>query len=97
MKRNPRRAYDKDGRAIQPATVASQLVLGRKNVEIYCNSCGRHRGGIDVSELPPETPIPDICLHYRCSACGSKNLMRSCSARKPEPMTGAELAHAAAR
>lgn len=75
MKRNPRRAYDREGREIQPATVASQLALGRRQVEIYCNACGRHRGGIDVGELPPETPIPDICLSYRCSVCGSKNLM----------------------
>lgn len=75
MKRNPRRAYDKDGREIQPATVASQMMLGRHQVEIYCNACRHYRGGIDVSDLPPETPIPDICLRYRCSVCGSKNLM----------------------
>lgn len=75
MKRNPRRAYDKDGRELQPATVASQLAFGRKNVEVFCIGCGHHRGGIDVSELPPETAIPDICLRYRCSVCGSKNLM----------------------
>lgn len=75
MGRNPRRAYDKEGREIQPATVASQLALGRRKIEICCNACGRHRSGIDVGELPPATPIPDICLRYRCSICGSKNLM----------------------
>lgn len=75
MKRNPRRAYDRDGREIQPATVASQLALGRRQIEIYCNACGRHRHGIDISALPPETPIPDVCLRYVCSRCGSKNLM----------------------
>ncbi|WP_439494226.1 hypothetical protein [Bosea sp. (in: a-proteobacteria)] len=24
--------------------------------------------------MPAETPIPDICLRYRCSTCGSRNL-----------------------
>ena len=75
MKRNPRRAYDKDGNEIQPATVGSQLALGLRCVEIYCCDCNHHKNGIDVSDLPPETPIPDICLRYVCSRCGSKNLM----------------------
>ncbi|KRE08153.1 hypothetical protein ASE61_00615 [Bosea sp. Root670] len=75
MKRNPRRAYNKDGSEIQPATVASHMALGRRRIEIYCNECHHHANGIDASGLPPETPIPDICLRYRCSVCGSKNLM----------------------
>lgn len=75
MKRNPRRAYDRDGREIQPATVGSHLALGRRKIEIFCNDCRRYGNGIDVSDLPPETPIPDICLRYRCSVCGSKNLI----------------------
>lgn len=25
--------------------------------------------------LPDDLPIPDICLRYRCSGCGSKDLM----------------------
>lgn len=75
MKRNPRRAYDKDGQELQPATVASHMALGRQRIEIFCNACGHYRSGIDVRKLPPDTPIPDICLGYRCSVCGSKNLM----------------------
>lgn len=37
MKRNPRRAYDKDGREIQPATVAGHMALGSRKTEIFCN------------------------------------------------------------
>jgi ribosomal protein L44E len=75
MKRNPRRAYNKDGSEIQPATVASHLTLGRRKIEIFCNDCRHYGNGFDVSDLPPETPIPDVCLRYRCSVCGSKNLI----------------------
>lgn len=75
MKRNPRRAYDEDGREIPHATVGSHLALGLRYVEIFCNVCKHHKNGIDVSGLPPETPIPDICLRYVCTRCGSKNLM----------------------
>lgn len=75
MKRNPRRAYDKDGKEIRPATVGSHLALGLRHAEIFCNDCKHCRSGIDVSSLPPETPFPDICLRYVCSRCGSKNLM----------------------
>lgn len=75
MKRNPRRAYEKDGREIPPATVGSHMRLGRRKIEIFCNACNHYASGIDVSAFPPETPIPDICLRYVCSRCGSKNLM----------------------
>ena len=75
MTRDPRRAYDKDGREIKPATVARQAALGLHRVEIFCNDCNNYRGGIDASGLPPETAIPDVCLRYICSRCGSKNLI----------------------
>lgn len=75
MNRNPRRAYDKDGSEIKPQTVASHMALGLRCVEIFCNDCNHYRSGIDASRLPPETAIPDVCLRYVCSRCGSKNLM----------------------
>lgn len=28
-----------------------------------------------MEALPDDLPIPDICLRYRCSKCGSKHLM----------------------
>jgi len=75
MTRNPRRAYDRDGQEIRPATVASHMALGLRRVEVFCNECNHNRSGIDVSDLPPETAIPDVCLRYVGSRCGSKNLM----------------------
>jgi hypothetical protein len=35
MKRNPRRAYDKDGREIRPATVASERARRYTRAEIW--------------------------------------------------------------
>jgi len=78
--RNPRRAYNRDGTMIQPETVGNHAANGLHRVQIYCHTCGHSKAGIDVSHLPPETAIPDICLRYRCSQCGGKNLMsRGCS------------------
>lgn len=73
--KNPRRAYDKDGNEIPPATVGGHLAQGLKLIDIFCNDCNHSKHGIDISSLPPETAMPDICLRYRCSRCGSKNLM----------------------
>lgn len=72
---NPRRAYDKEGNEIPPETVENHLAQGLKCVELFCNDCNHYRNGIDVSDLPPDTAMPDICLRYRCSQCGSKNLL----------------------
>lgn len=59
---------------VQPATVASHRALGLSRVEIWCNVC-IHNAEISTDGLPDDFPIPDICLRYRCSKCGSKNLM----------------------
>lgn len=72
--RNPRRSYDKDGSMVQPATVASHRALGLSRVEIWCNDC-LHNAEVSTEDLPADFPIPDICQRYRCSQCGSKNLM----------------------
>ncbi|AZO82108.1 MULTISPECIES: hypothetical protein [unclassified Bosea (in: a-proteobacteria)] len=72
--RNPRRAYNKDGSMAQPATVGSDRARGLKRAEIWCNDC-LHHAEIGMDGLPDDLPIPDICLRYRCSKCGSKNLM----------------------
>ncbi|MGO4408393.1 hypothetical protein AB4Z10_29595 [Bosea sp. RAF48] len=73
MKRNPRRAYDKDGKEIQPATVGSERARGCKLAEVWCNDCVRY-AEVSLYGLPDDLPIPDICLRYRCSKCGGKNL-----------------------
>jgi hypothetical protein len=58
---------------IQPATVASELAKGRHLAEIWCNRCVRHVE-VPIDDLPPELPIPDIALRYRCSVCGGRNI-----------------------
>lgn len=35
-----------------------------------------------MGPLPDDLPIPDICLRYRCSKCGSKRLTSRCSIRE---------------
>ncbi len=70
---NPRRSYDAAGREIAPATVGSERAVGVRRAEIWCGECHRH-AEISADGLPAKTPIPDICLRYRCSACGSRNL-----------------------
>lgn len=32
--------------------------------------------------MPDDLPIPDICLRFRCSRCGSKNLTSRMSIRE---------------
>lgn len=73
MKRNPRRAYNSDGTMAQPATVGSHLASGHHLAEIWCNTCTRYIE-VPVDDLPHDLPIPDICLRYRCSRCGGKQL-----------------------
>lgn len=71
--RNPRRAYNKDGSMIPPATVGSELGKGLRLAEIWCNPCNRHVE-VPIDDMPADLPIPDICLSFRCSQCGGKKL-----------------------
>lgn len=71
--RNPRRAYDAEGHEIVPATVGSERAAGVCEVEIWCGDC-HHHAEVSTDGMPAELAIPDICLRYRCSACGGRNL-----------------------
>ena len=73
--RNPRRAYDHEGREIPPMTLASMRARGVTHVFAACEAhgCG-HEGTVDVSSLPDELPVPDVALRMRCSACGRKRI-----------------------
>lgn len=71
--RNPRRAYDAEGREIAPATVGTERANGVTVVEIWCGDC-HHHGEVSTDGMPADLAIPDICLRYRCSACGGRNL-----------------------
>lgn len=79
--RNPRRAYNPDGSMIQPATVGSERSRGFRHAEIWCGEC-HHHAEVSMGPLPDDLPIPDICLRYRCSKCGSKRLTSRCSIRE---------------
>lgn len=71
--RNPRRAYDAEGREIMPATVGSERAAGVREAEIWCGDC-HHHAEVSTDGMPTGLEIPDICLRYRCSACGGRNL-----------------------
>lgn len=56
--RNPRRAYDKDGSTMQPATVGGERARGYQRAEIWCNDCCRH-AEVSMEGLPDDRPDPD--------------------------------------
>ncbi|WP_245447335.1 hypothetical protein [Methylobacterium sp. 17Sr1-1] len=71
--RNPRRAYDEEGREIAPPTVGSARAQGETTIAAHCHDCGHH-AIVSTDRLPADLPIPDIALRLRCSACGSKRI-----------------------
>ncbi len=73
--RNPRRAYDADGREIAPATVKSSAAIGAHSIQVSCNAC-HHGIVLGLDGLPGTLAIPDIpiALRLRCGACGSSNI-----------------------
>ncbi len=73
MTKNPRRAYDENGAEIRPSTVGSERSGGYHRAQIWCGEC-QHHAEVSINEMPADLPIPDICLRYRCSRCGSKRL-----------------------
>ena len=71
--RNPRRAYDADGREIRPATIADLKALGCRTLMAGCDDCHRE-AVVDVSGFPNALPVPDVALKLRCAQCGSKRI-----------------------
>ena len=63
--RNPRRAYDADGREWTPGTVANAQKNGAR---CACN----HEAFLPFTRLHPAWFVPDIALRLRCSACSGK-------------------------
>jgi len=73
--RNPRRAYDADGREIPPMDLANMRENGIRSVAADCQELGcHHHGVINVDRLPDDLPVPDVALRLRCLACGSRNV-----------------------
>jgi hypothetical protein len=73
MKRNPRRAYDKDGYEITPTLVRDLMELGLKTVCASCQNCS-HEAILDIIDAPGDRPVPDISLRLRCSRCNSRDI-----------------------
>lgn len=69
--RNPRRAYDEEGREIAPPTVGDGRAQGETTIRAWCHACG-HGAIVSTDRLPADLPIPDIAFRLRCSACSSK-------------------------
>lgn len=71
--RNPRRCYDAEGREVAPETVGGLLAAGIGRAEIWCNGC-HHHAEVAIEWFPADMPVPDLCLRFRCSRCGGRNL-----------------------
>ena len=68
-----RRARDRDGKVIEPMTLANMRENGVHSVVATCAKC-RHEGVLDVQRWPADTPVPDVGLKLRCSACGGRDV-----------------------
>lgn len=71
--RNPRRAYDQDGRDIEPMTLANRRENETRSVEARCEVCG-HEAAVNVDAWPAAYPVPDVGLKLQCSACGLRRI-----------------------
>ncbi len=73
--RHPRRAYDKDGTILPPATVASTKAHGMTSITATCHSPVCHRSAdVGLDGFPDDMAIPDIAPLLKCSACGGKRI-----------------------
>ena len=58
-----------------PAVTLGDLIREDKLLWVYGCDCGRERNVTPATvPLPPETPVPDIAKHMKCSACGSRKI-----------------------
>ena len=71
--RNPRRAYDRDGRELEPMTLANLRRHGVRSVDAACEACG-HEASVNVDAFPDAAYVPDVALRLRCSSCGSRRI-----------------------
>jgi hypothetical protein len=53
MTRSPRRAYDAEGREIEPMSLANMREHGVRSVEATCEAC-KHEAAISVDNLSGE-------------------------------------------
>src|SRR5829696_7661526 len=68
-----RRARDRDGKIIDPMTLANMRNNGVGSVVATCAKC-QHEAVLGVQRWPADTPVPDVGLRLRCSACGGRDV-----------------------
>ena len=73
--RNPRRAYDEEGREIRPMDLANMRAHGVRSFDATCErqDCG-HEATVNVDHLPAAMPVPDVGLRMVCSKCGGRRI-----------------------
>ena len=73
LRRNPRRAYDNEGREIEPMTLGGMRARRVRSLDVTCAGCG-HEATVGCDRWADDVPVPDVQLRLRCSKCGSKDL-----------------------
>jgi len=71
--RNPRRAYNAEGREIEPMTLGQMRDMRVRSLSVYCNRCS-YSATVKCDALPDYMPVHDVTLMLRCSQCGSNYL-----------------------
>ena len=71
-RRNPRRAYDREGREVQPMDLANAAENGVRFIRAICPPPCRHEGQVPLASFPSTMAVPDVGLYLRCTACGRK-------------------------
>lgn len=71
-RRNPRRAYDREGRECRPMDLANAARNGVRSIRAICPPPCRHEGQVALNRFPSTMAVRDVGLHLRCSACGRK-------------------------
>lgn len=73
--RNPRRAYDTEGKELEPLTVERMIALGVGQITAYCEAGGcDHSADMPAARFALTMPVPDVSLLLKCSACGSRRI-----------------------
>ena len=71
-RRNPRRAYDRDGREIRPMDLANAASHGVTMLRAFYPPPCQHEGLVPLDRFPLPMAVRDVELHLRCSICGRK-------------------------
>lgn len=71
-RRNPRRAYDREGRECRPMDLANAAENGVRFIRAICPPPCRHEGQVPLAAFPPTMAVRDVGLYLRCTACGRK-------------------------